>query len=83
MNELWGGDMTSIAQHGLIWAQSMTINCLGPEATKCGTVKYISVPLGALYNQDGQASVTVRKLQAHVSRSEKFKGYITLKNAIV
>lgn len=83
MQELWGSDMDSIAQSGLIWAQSMKITGLAPSASASGVVKYVSVPLGSLYSDGSTCPVTIRKLLAHVQRTEKFHGTVTLKNAIV
>lgn len=80
---MWGSDMDSIASSGLIWSQEMRINCLAPTAAASGTVKYVSVPLGAMYSDGNVQACTIRKLNAHVERTEKFKGNFALRNAIV
>lgn len=82
MEELFGGDMTGMAQHGCIWSQEMIIKGLAPMASAAGKVKYVSVPMGSLYNQ-GHVPCSIKDLQAGVDRSENFKGTIKLRNAIV
>ena len=83
MAEMWGSDMDSIAQSGMIWANKMKISCIAPSAAAAGVVKYVSVPLGSLYDNGNRSSVTIRKLMAHVDSQEKFRGTVTLKNATV
>jgi hypothetical protein len=81
--DLWGSDMTDIANSGMIWAQDMEIDCLGPDSTVAGTISYVAIALGSQYINGGTLQFSINDLLACVVHETPFNKRIKLTNALV
>lgn len=75
--------MTQVANNGMIWAQEMDIDCIGPDAAVAGTVSYVAIALGQNYLTGDTLNFSVNDLLACATHEETFKKRINLKNALV
>lgn len=83
LTDLWGSDFTEIANNGMIWAQDMEIDCIGPDGAIAGTVSYVAVSLGSNYLEGNTLNFSVNDLLACISHEAKFNKRIKLTNALV
>jgi hypothetical protein len=75
--------MTSVANSGMIWAQEMDIDFIGPEAAVAGTVSYVAIALGQNYYTGDTLDFSVNDLLACATHTEVFNKRINMKNALV